>query len=420
MESSCINNFLTFLEQLRSHGMVVGVAEALDAFRLIDGGLLRSRSDTRFALCCLLAKSEREQEIFFQCFDEYFVPASVSREREEAELIERAEHAAAREKIMEELTFEGRPIELSDELREVYADMDEQRREKLKNYLGMSTENERRSPFTYNFMRRILEQHLRMEESMYDTADDAAVGSDSGSLLYKDISKIGEDEMPRAVSLIQNLVKQLSGSISRAYRRSGRRGRLDFRATIRAGLATGGFYRLKYRRRRRSKKKLVLLCDVSGSMLKYSEFAIRFLKSMSDVSESSRTFIFSEDLLEAGPFVLSNMDSFQSYVKGSGLWGKGTDIAAAVDKLMSLRPAVLGGNAVLIIISDTKSVKLGEARAAVQRAARAAGRTIWLNPIPERKWLKMSSVTQFHDLCDMLDCSTIHELSRACAKSLTV
>lgn len=417
LSHTCIENLVEFFSQLRARGLTVGASEATDAVSLLEPRLLTDRRTARLALRALLAKSQREQEIFDECFEAFFVPAAVSNERTQLQRRDAEQAEARREELLRELTFQGTPIELPRELQESYVNMDSGRREKLKSYLGLSTENQRRSPFSYKFMQRILEQHLRMEDAEYET-EDAAVGSDAGDLLYKDISRIGEEEMPRAVSLIQSMVRQLNGSISRNWRRSGRRGRLDFRATIRASLGSGGFYKLKYRRRPRSRRKLVLLCDVSGSMLKYSEFAIRFIKSMADVSASSRVFIFSEELREVSPFVLADMDSFTAFVKNSGLWGRGTDIGGAVHQLLEQRPAPLGGNTVLMVISDTKSVNLPEARRAMKSAAQQAGRTIWLNPIPSRKWMKMSSAQMFIDLCDMLDCSTIDELTRACARSL--
>ncbi|MGI6029298.1 MAG: VWA domain-containing protein [Candidatus Heteroscillospira sp.] len=412
MPAAFAENLTAFFSGLRERGLVIGPAEAADAVRIMENPLLHSREHTRLALRCLLAKTRREQEIFDEYFGSFFVAAAVHEERGKHESLEQLR----REEIISELSYEGKPIELPDELREVYADMDAPKREKLKNYLGISTENRRRSPFTYKFMQRVLEQQLRMEDAMYE-ADDAGLGADASDLLYKDISKIGEDEMPRAVALIQKMVERLNGALSRAWRRSGKRGRLDFRATIRASLGSGGLYKLKYRRRRSARRRLVLLCDVSGSMLQYSEFAIRFIKSMAEVSDSSEVFIFSEELRQVRGAVLENMDDFQSHVKHSGLWGRGTDIAAAVNGLLEKRPCPLSAGTVFVIISDTKSVNLPEARRAVQQAARLAGRTIWLNPIPSRKWPKLSSVQSFSDLCAMLDCSTINDLSRACARS---
>lgn len=414
-----VDNFTLFAKKLRSRGLTVGIAEVTDVIKLMDKSVLNDRNSLRVSMRSILAKSTREQEIFDEVFDDFFVPpAVVQRQEIESQQAEEARVQNRQERI-DELKFDGKDIELPENLKDVYAEMDESKREKLKNYLGISTTNQRRSPFTYNFMRRILEQHLRMEDALEDAENDAGIGGGSPDLLYKDISKIGDDEMPKAVALINKMVKQLDGAISRKYRRSGKTGRLDFRATIRANMASGGsLYKLKYRRRPKSRKRLILLCDVSGSMLKYSEFAIRFIKSMSETSDSSKIYVFSEGTMELNRKVLEDMSGFQKYVKDNGLWGKGTDLTSSLEYLMAKRPALLSSNTILMIISDTKSTRLEDARRAMHRTTRMAGRTIWLNPIPSAKWQKMGSVTTFMDLCEMLDCSTIDELSRACAKSL--
>ena len=67
------------------------------------------------------------------------------------------------------------------------------------------------------------------------------------------------------------MAQQISAELDQRRRRGGHSGQLDFKRTIRRGLETGGsFYRLSYRRKRRRRKRLVLLCDVSGSMLQFS------------------------------------------------------------------------------------------------------------------------------------------------------
>lgn len=418
MTPAYVENLTQFFAKLRECGLTVGISEAIDVLELLDGVVLSEKEVLRVSMRSILAKTTREQEIFDARFDEFFVPMKVRQQQETVAAELESQRESEREEILEQLSFDGRDIELPDELRDAYVNMSSDKRERLNNYLGISTENERRSPFSYKFMQRILEQHLKLEDAEYEP-EDAGEGLDGENLLYKDISLITEDEMPKAVALIQVMVKQLNGAISRKYKRSSKTGRLDFRQTIRAGMGTGGsFYKLKYRKRPRSRKKLVLLCDVSGSMLQYSEFVIRFIKSMSDVSDASKIFVFSEGLCEVSPFVLQDMSTFREFVKNNGLWGKGTDIGAALDELRAQRPYVLGGNTVLMIISDTKSVRLSEARRSMQVTVGETGKTIWLNPIPSRKWLKLNSVATFSDLCQMLDCSTINELTRACAKTL--
>ena len=162
----------------------------------------------------------------------------------------------------------------------------------------------------------------------------------------------------------------------------------------------------------------MLLCDVSGSMLQFSEFALRFIKSMSEVSESSQTYLFSEEIHSVDPFALQNMDSFRDYVRASGLYGRGTDLGTALEKLCASRPAALGPSTTLLILSDTKTIDLPRAGRALLEARQRAGKVLWLNPIPERKWPYVRSIQTMQMLCQMLPCSTLDELARACRKML--
>ena len=159
-----------------------------------------------------------------------------------------------------------------------------------------------------------------------------------------------------------------------------------------------------------------MLCDVSGSMLQFSEFALRFLKSLSEVSDASRIFLFSEELHEVDAFALQNMDAFRDYVRSSGLYGKGTDLGTALEQLCTRRPPILGPSATLLILSDTKTIDLPRALAGMEEAKRQAGKVLWLNPIPERKWPYVRSIQTVASLCQMAPCSTLEELGRACSR----
>ena len=137
---------------------------------------------------------------------------------------------------------------------------------------------------------------------------------------------------------------------------------------------------------------------------------------MSEVSESSRTYLFSEDVHEVDPFALQNMESFRSYVRSSGLYGKGTDLGTALEQLCSLRPSPLGPSATLLILSDTKTIDLPRAARTLEEARRQAGKVLWLNPIPEQKWPYVRSIQVMSLLCQMVPCSTLDELAQACRK----
>src|SRR5699024_6808889 len=112
------------------------------------------------------------------------------------------------------------------------------------------------------------------------------------------------------------------------------------------------------------------------SMLQFSEFALRFLKSLSEVSDASRIFLFSEELHEVDAFALQNMDAFRDYVRSSGLYGKGTDLGTALEQLCTRRPPILGPSATLLILSDTKTIDLPRALAGMEEAKRQAGKVL--------------------------------------------
>ena len=263
------------------------------------------------------------------------------------------------------------------------------------------------------FAKTILEQQLRMEDAGLNVEGmDPEVG-----LLYRDISAFRDTEIPKAISIIQTISRQINGELSAKRKNRGHTGKLDFRRTIRKGLETGGsFNKLKYKKKRQRKKHLVLLCDVSGSMVQFSEFALRFVQSMDHVSESSRTFLFSEELFEADVFSLQNMDLFRDYVRQSGIYGKGTDLASALETLCAMQPAALNDATTLLILSDTKTIDQHRAAHALLEARRIAGRVLWLNPIPESRWQYLKSAQIFATICTMVSCATLNDLANACRR----
>lgn len=408
-ESVYVEKLTAFSALLRQEGLAVGLQETADACQILQELDLQDRDMVRGALCAVYAKSRPEQEVFYRAFDGFFVSA----EQRQANLARQAAEAE------QDLQVRGQPMDLRDDLREVYVRMPEEKREYLRQLMEKTKENMERSPQLYSnfirsvFMRFLLEQQMMME--------DAAVGCEESdpdlALLWRDISGFKESDIPRAAALIARITQQLSAELSRRRQRGGHSGGLDFKRTIRRGLETGGsFYRLSFRKPRRRRRTLVLLCDVSGSMLQFSEFALRFIKSMSEVSDASRIFLFSESLHEVDAFALQNMDAFRDYVRSSGLFGKGTDLGTALEQLCARRPPILGPSATLLILSDTKTIDLPRALAGLEEAKRQTGKVLWLNPIPERKWPYVRSIQTVSALCQMAPCSTLEELGRACGR----
>jgi uncharacterized protein with von Willebrand factor type A (vWA) domain len=233
---------------------------------------------------------------------------------------------------------------------------------------------------------------------------------DDDDILRRELVGITEKEAPKALLLIESLVRRLNSVAERKGRRAGRRGRPDFRATIHASLRTGGIPVVPlYKPRRRSARRIVVLCDVSESMYIFSGFALRFITALSAASGRTRAFIFSEGLVE---IALSDWDTFKNTVKQSPLWRRGTNVGLAIAGLLAEKNRILAPADLLIIISDARSVDAAGLRSALHEAARRSRAVIWLNP--ERKLSSLAELLTAD--CTMLTCATIEDLAVACGR----
>ena len=408
-----------FSRMLRLEGLTVSPRETEDAAKILLNLGFEDREQMKTALRTVYAKSREEQLTFDRVFDGFFISEEAMRRQSEEQMKREEEMARSRQEAEEELQVNGESMGLSEDQLETYAAMPEDAREMLRNFMKRYRNNAERNPELYSnfihsvFAKTLLEQQMRLE--------DAAVGAEALDpeigMLYREISQFRDTEIPKAISVIQTISRQINGELTAKRNRGGHSGKLDFRRTIRKGLETGGsFYRLKYRKKRSRKKHLVLLCDVSGSMVQFSEFALRFIQSLNQVSESSRVFLFSEDVFEADAFSLQNMDKFRQYVRDCGVYGKGTDLGTALTKLCTMKPPVLNGSTTLMILSDTKTIDQPRAVSAFLEAKRQAAKVIWLNPIPERHWKHVRSIQTFSNLCSMVSCNTLEALAAACRR----
>ena len=406
-----------FSRMLRLEGLTVGPGETADAARILMQVGFTDRELVKAALRTVFAKSREEQLAFDRVFSGFFISEEAMRQQAQKQMQQEQEAAARQAQAEREL--ERMPVELTEDQRVAYAAMAEKERERLQNFAEKYRDSARNNPDLYGnfihsvFAKSILEQQMKME--------DAGVGADAldpdMGLMYRDIGEFKDTEIPKAIDIIRNVAQRINGQLSARRRNQGHSGKLDFRRTIRKGLETGGsFYRLKHKKRPKRRKHLVLLCDVSGSMVQFSEFALRFIQSLNQVSDSSRTWLFSEAAVEADAFSLQNMDLFRDYVRASGIYGRGTDLGTALATLCEKQPPILNHSTTLLILSDTKTIDQPRAVSALQEAKRMAGRIIWLNPIPENKWKYIRSVQTMAAICPMVACDTLSALAAACKR----
>ena len=406
-----------FSRMLRLEGLSVSPRETGDAARLLICLGLSDREQVKTALRTVYAKSREEQLSFDRVFDSFFISEEAMRRQAKEQQEQEQQMAQMRQTADREL--ERMPVELTDDQRNAYAAMADQERQRLQRFVERHRSSIDRNPKLYaNFIHSVFARAVLEQQMLMENAGTGCEGLDPElGLLYRDISEFRDTDMPKAIDMIRGIAQRINGELSAKRKNAGHSGLLDFRRTIRKGLETGGsFNRLRYKRKRHRRKHLVLLCDVSGSMIQFSEFALRFIQSLNQVSESSRTFLFSEKLFEADAFSLQNMDLFRGYVRQSGVYGRGTDLGTALEQICAMQPAALNAATTLLILSDTKTIDQPRAMAALKEAKRLSGRVIWLNPIPENKWKYIRSVQAVAAICPMVSCNTLSALAAACRR----
>ncbi|MBR1560026.1 MAG: VWA domain-containing protein, partial [Clostridia bacterium] len=344
-EDVLYDRMVRFVNDLRAQGMTVGIRETGDMLEALNLVGFEDKQTVRAVMRSILAGDQREQETFDRLFNLYFVSLEEFERNRQAMAQAQQELEARRRELEETLSVNGKPIELREDLKDVYAKMPQSERDRLQDIVDKFSGKMEHAPKLYEgfirsvFMKSLLEQQMVLE----DAAEGARQLDSDADLMFRDIGNFKDSEIPKAYQLIDQVTRRINGEITARRRAAGRSAALDFRRTLRAGLSTGGaLCRLKYKKKHSRRKRVVMLCDVSGSMLQFSEFAIRFIKSLAEVSDHSEIFLFSEQVQRVNPFALQDMSRFGSYVRNSGVWGRGTNVGRALEAVMAAKPSVLG------------------------------------------------------------------------------
>jgi uncharacterized protein with von Willebrand factor type A (vWA) domain len=411
MNTIPVENISAFLSQLREDGLLVGPAEAQGVLSLLaaladldgtGGAGLTDRRAVRESLKAMLAKSQKEARIFEQRFDDFFVGGSVLVEREVFQEIQAAQRQRRINTAREALT----DFEIEEELAEAYGGAGAERQAWLRNMLDFAQSGNRNLPLMKEYLKKIASGWIAAEAGV----GAGGVDEEEDNLLHKNLNAITEDEIPQALHLIEALVRRVNLQTERRHLREGRRGMPDLRRTIHASLRTGGVpVNPVYKKRPRTTRRTVILCDISESMILFSEFALKFITALGRERGKTRAFIFSEGAEEIG---LEDLTRFEQTVKQSALWRRGTDIGGALAYISDLRPPALDAAVTLIVLSDARTVAQPLAEAAASEAQRQVRTLLWLNPDPQFS----PFAKKIAEHVPMLRCNTLDELARACAR----
>jgi hypothetical protein len=212
-----------------------------------------------------------------------------------------------------------------------------------------------------------------------------AMASDEEVLGRKSFDALAPHELAQLYRLMTEL--ELATPLRRTRRHErGRHGsRIDLRRSLRASLRTGGDpIRLARRRRRVTPRRLVMLCDISGSMEPYARAYLQFLTCAARTGPNAEAFVFATRLTRLTRALGSRHPerAIQRAAAAAPDWSSGTRIGDAL-KTFNDRHGRRGmaRGAVVVILSD--GWERGDPELVgrqMDRLARLAHRIVWVNP----------------------------------------
>ncbi|MDR5683877.1 MAG: VWA domain-containing protein [Armatimonadota bacterium] len=245
-------------------------------------------------------------------------------------------------------------------------------------------------------------------------------------LSRKDFSSFAAHELDEIAALVVTIARRIATRMSRRARRARHSHTIDMRRTLRLHLRWGGeLPELAFRRRRIRKTRVVLLCDVSGSMDVYSRFLIQFVYALQEAIGRVESFVFSTSLTRVTSALRSRslraaLDRLSQTVPN---WSGGTKIGASLRQFLDAHGHLLDRRTVVIIVSDGWDTGETDAlRRAMREIQERAARVVWLNPLlgsPGYQPLTrgMQAALPYVDVfASAHNVDSLHELERALAR----
>ena len=221
-------------------------------------------------------------------------------------------------------------------------------------------------------------------------------------------------QLDRTRVLVRQMAKRLATRYARVRRRR-QRGQLDVRRTLRRNMSWGGIpFITTWKQKRIEKARVMVLCDVSGSVAWVSQFLLMFLYALTEVLSDIRSFAYSGSLMEVSD-ILENQPIDEAITRimtlmGFGSSNYGNAFADFEDGWMKH----VTNKTTVIILGDARGNGTDPRTDIVGRLSRRAKRIIWLNPEFRSSWgTGDSDIYRYAPYCSLVRvCSTLNDLER--------
>jgi hypothetical protein len=464
-----------FVRSLRSAGMQVSSAEAIDAARALALVGYADREAMRSSLRIVMSKSEEDDAMFGDLFDTFFSAVQADQKAQTEQQAREAQQASENESGGQDGDASpqaaGNP---SDGERagspgsDGPSDADAEGFMRLANSgdataisvamaraaTAAGADDIRFASQTAFFVRKMLEQlgvqqvEARLQAALAERGADArrraqamiearaAMQKHARShveqrfemfgrsatetflddvVTQREIGELSHRDMERMKVIIARMAKRLAVRHSRP-RKVRNRGAIDVRRTLRANAGIGGVpFDLIWKTKRKDRPKIVAICDVSGSVAQYVKFLLLFLHALNEKATDLEAFAFSARLYDVGR-TLQRMDfepAMERIVREAG--GGSTDYGQALMDLQSQSWDVIDRRTTVIVLGDGRSNDSDPRLDIFAELADRCRRLVWLCPEPPRRWgTGDSCMLQYEPFCSQLSyCATAADLERA-------
>jgi len=214
--------------------------------------------------------------------------------------------------------------------------------------------------------------------------------------------------------LVRKAAKRLASMHSRR-RRITKRGLLDVRRTIAANAAYDGFlFHTKWKSTRVERPKVVVICDVSGSVSKVARFLLLFLYCLQDVLPHVRSFVFSSSMAEVTElFEKREMD--QALAEVIHRWAnKPTNYGKALEDFKEIALPDIDNRTTVIMLGDARNNNEDGNVSVWEEVYRRSQRVLWLNPEGPFTWDSADSImSKYAPYCSHVEtCNSLRDLNR--------
>jgi uncharacterized protein len=337
-------NIMHFARVLRAAGLPVGPAKVIAALDAVDAVGIENREDFRAALQSVLIERHEQQALFEQAFELFW------------------RNPRMLERMLQLL------------LPRVYGRVPQDEAEApLPGRLAEALSPPDRKP-----TEDIEEQEVELDAALTFSPREVLQG--------RDFESMSVDELAQVKAMIARLRLPFPEIPTRRTVAADRGTKVDLRATLRAmASARGAVVPLEWRKRRRRRPPLVVLCDISGSMDRYSRMLLFFMHAITNDRDRVHVLLFGTRLTNITRHLRQrDVDVAIAKVSASVTdWAGGTRIGACLaefNRRWSRR--LLGQGAIVMLISDGLDSDVGDGLSQeMDRLHKSCRRLIWLNPL---------------------------------------